>query len=35
MVDSCACAWVASRFVYSQGVDASEVSFFFFLQSGS
>mmetsp|Transcript_40612 Transcript_40612/g.94315 ORF Transcript_40612/g.94315 Transcript_40612/m.94315 type:complete len:1161 (-) Transcript_40612:134-3616(-) len=26
-------AWVASRFVYSQGVDASEVSFFFFLQS--
>ncbi|CAJ1429371.1 unnamed protein product, partial [Effrenium voratum] len=26
-------AWVASRFVYSKGVDAAEVSFFFFLRS--
>lgn len=26
-------AWVASRFVYSQGVDAAEVSFFFFLRN--
>eukprot|EP00933_Yihiella_yeosuensis_P039063 TRINITY_DN3299_c0_g2_i1.p1 TRINITY_DN3299_c0_g2~~TRINITY_DN3299_c0_g2_i1.p1 ORF type:complete len:1023 (-),score=174.88 TRINITY_DN3299_c0_g2_i1:218-3232(-) len=26
-------AWVGSRFVYTEGVDASEVSFFFFLRS--
>ncbi|CAK9039288.1 unnamed protein product [Durusdinium trenchii] len=26
-------AWVASRFVYSQGVDGAEVSFFFFLRN--